>query len=78
MLLATYKEWLDGLFITIANEFNVGNDNRKSVFGTFKIQGYTCRCIKGLYSVYTDMERFISWDTTTHICDALRGMVPFV
>lgn len=41
MLLATSKEWLDGLnLITIANEVNDGSDNRKSVFGTFKIQGY--------------------------------------
>ena len=48
IVLITYKEWLNEVnLITIANEFSDNNNERKSVFGTFKIQD-KCSGITGL------------------------------
>ena len=41
MLLIIYEKWFDGFnLIILANKFSDGNNGKKLVFGTPKIQGY--------------------------------------
>ena len=53
-LLTIYKERLDGLnLITTVHEFSNDNDEKKSVFETFKMQGYV-KVNKGIaFCLYT-------------------------
>ena len=62
MILTNYKKCSQGLnlFITIANKVSDSNDEKKSVFGTFKIQDYVQVHKKIASSLYLAMERIIS------------------
>lgn len=66
MLLPTYKEWLDGFdLITITNKVNGGNDEKKLVFGTFKIQDYVEIHKEVSFCLHSDIKRITSLDKTT-------------